>query len=187
MCSVNENFKLIRLLDFMESSEGWGRDQGRKVYQKLIQFVEANPGVMIFKISMNGIKRVDISFASETIVEIARRFRGGKGFCFFDLKDPDILENLDAAASRKVQPIMVWEGKKGRVLGIRPSQGNLGAFNFALGRHRTKATQFVEVSKGMTIPNASTKFNQLWQQGYLLRRQDVAETGGKEFVYYRIG
>lgn len=187
MYSVNENFKLIKLLDFMKSPEGWGRDQGREVYQKLIRFVEENSGIMIFKISMNGVKRIDISFASETVVELARRFRGGKGFCFVDLKDPDILENLDAAASRKSQPIMVWEGKKGRTLGIQPSQGNLGAFKFALEKQGTKATHFVEASEGMTIPNASNKFNQLWQQGFLLRRQNVAETGGVEFVYHRIG
>jgi predicted transcriptional regulator len=31
------------------------------------------------------------------------------------------------------------------------------------------------------------KFKQLWEQGFLLRRESVADSGGVEFVYQRIG
>ncbi|MGH8057781.1 MAG: DNA-binding protein [Candidatus Entotheonellia bacterium] len=184
---MNESSGTIRLYDFMGTQEGWGRDQGREVYQKLLAFVDATPGVMIFKVSLAGVKRVDISFASETVVELARRYRGNKGFCFIDLTDLDMLENWEAAASRKGQPMMVWEGKKGRVIGVEPSRGNLGAFTYALERERTRATEFAAATPNMSIANASTKFKQLWEQGFLLRREDVAESGGVEFVYYRIG
>jgi hypothetical protein len=184
---MNENSVTIRLYDFMKTQEGWGREQGRKVYQKLIDFVEAKPGVMIFKVSLDGTKRIDISFASESVIELARRYRGKKGFCFIDLTDQDMVENWEAAASRKGQPIMVWEGKKGRVIGVEPSRGTLGAFQFALERERTRATEFAASIPKMSIANASTKFKQLWEQGFLLRREDVAESGGVEFAYYRIG
>jgi hypothetical protein len=187
MGSMNENSVTIRLHDFMQTQEGWGRDQGRKVYKKLIDFVEAKPGVMIFKVSLDGTKRVDISFASETVIELARRYRGKKGFCFIDLTDLDMLENWEAAASRKGQPMMVWEGKQGRVIGVEPSRGALDAFRFALERERTRATEFAASIPEMSIANASTKFKQLWEQGFLLRREDVAESGGVEFAYYRIG
>jgi len=183
---MNENSKTIILRDFMDSPDGWGRDQGRKVYQRLIDFVESRPGNLIFKISTEGIRRVDISFASETIVELCRRFRGKKGFYFSDLSDQDILENWDAAASRKEQPIMVWEGKKSKVIGMLPKQGWLEAFNYALQRERTRAAEFA-TSTDISIANASMKFKQLWEQGFLLRREDIAESGGVEFNYYRIG
>ena len=39
----------------------------------------------------------------------------------------------------------------------------------------------------MSIANASTKFKQLWEQGFLLRQESVADSGGVEFVYQRIG
>lgn len=178
---------MLRLRNFMDIPEGWGRDQGRKVYNKLIGFVEANPGAMIFKVSLRGVKRVDISFASETVVELAHRYRGHKGFCFIDLTDQDMLENWDAAAARKNRPMMVWEGKKGRVIGVEPSQGTLGAFKFALERERARATEFAAATPDMSIANASTKFKQLWEQGFLLRREDIAESGGVEFTYFRIG
>ncbi len=187
MRSMNEKSATIKLRDFMDSQEGWGRDQGRKVYQQLIDFVESNPGTMTFKVSLVQVRRVDISFASETIVELARRYRGKKGFCFTDLTDQDMLENWDAAAERKGQPIMVWDGKNGQVIGLTPSQGTLGAFNFALKRERTRASEFAASMPDISIANASTKFKQLWEQGFLLRREDIAESGGVEFTYHRIG
>lgn len=171
----------------MSSPEGWGRGQGREVYQKLIDFVESNPGVIIFKISLEGVKRVDISFSSETVVELARRYRGHKGFCFIDLTDVDMLENWEAAAERKSQPIMMWDGAKGRAVGIQPTQGNMGAFLFAMERSRVRAAEFASITENMTIANVSMKFKQLWEQGFLLRREDVADSGGVEFLYYRIG
>src|SRR5215813_13876147 len=109
LCSMNENAITIQLYDFMGTPEGWGRPQGRQVYQKLIAFVEATPGVLIFKVSLAGVKRVDISFASETVIELAHRYRGNKGFCLVDLTDQDMLENWDAAAARKGQPMMLWQ------------------------------------------------------------------------------
>lgn len=183
---MNENSITVKLCDFMSGSEGWGREQGREVYQKLISFVESNPGVTIFKISLEGVRRVDISFASETVVELARRYRGHKGFCFIDLTDVDMLENWEAATQRKSQPIMVWNGAKGRAIGIQPTQGNLGAFMFAMEHSRVRAAEFAS-SENMTTANASMKFKQLWEQGFLLRREDVADSGGVEFLYHRIG
>ena len=103
---------MLRLRDFLNSPEGWGRDQGREVHRRLIDFVEANPGVTIFRVSLEGVARVDISFASETVVELASRYRRKKGFCFVDLTDTDMRENWDAAASRRNQPLMVWEKGK---------------------------------------------------------------------------
>jgi len=178
---------LITLSDFMEGPEGWGRNYGREVYQRLLAFVEENSGVIVFKVSMKGTKRVDISFASETIVELAKRYRGLKGFCLTDLTDVDLMENWEAAAAKKGQPILVWEGENGRVIGVEPSQGNRGALAFALARPTARTTEFAESVPGMSIANASTKFKQLWEQGFLLRRESVADTGGVEFVYERIG
>ncbi len=171
----------------MASTEGWGRSQGREGYPKLIEFVEENPGVMVFKVSVEEVQRVDASFASETIVEAARRYRGNKGFCFVDLTDLDMLENWELAAQRKEQPLMVWKGDKCQVIGGEPSKGNLEAFRFALKRPSTKVTEFVAATPGMLVANASNKFRQLWEEGFLLRREEVAESGGVEYDYYRIG
>ena len=183
---MNENHATIKLCDHMSSPEGWGRTQGREVYGKLIDFVEANSGVTIFQISLEGVRRVDFSFASETLIELARRYSGHKGFYFSAPIDPNMLENLDAAAEKKKQPLMVWNGVDCRIIGMRPSQGTSGALRFALQRETTRAAEFVFANPGVSIANASMKFKQLWEQGFLLRREDISGSGGVEYVYYRI-
>jgi hypothetical protein len=177
----------VRLRDLMDHPEGWGRSQGREVYQKLVGFVETCPGLMVLRVSLKGVRRVDISFASETVVELARRYRGAKGFCLTDLTDPDMIENWDAAARKASQPLTV-QGSDGhlQILGLEPSPGNLAAFRFALERTSARATEFA-IAAEVSIANASTKFKQLWEQGFLLRREKVAPSGGIEFEYLRIG
>lgn len=187
MASMNEMSVVIKLREFMDSPEGWGRSQGRIVYPRLIEFVESHAGTLVFRVSFAKIDRIDISFASETIVELARRFRGLKGFCLVELTDTDMIENVEAAAQRKSQPLVLLSGKDARVLGVEPSQGTVAALQFASKRSSVRSAEFVAATPGMTIANASMKFKQLWEQGFLLRREEAAETGGIEYVYYRIG
>jgi len=170
----------------MGRADGWGRTQGREVYQKLVDFVEGHPGAIVIHISLSGINRTDISFASEAVVELARRYRGAKGFCLTDLTNADLIENWDAAALKANQPLMI-EATDGRLqtLGAEPSPGNLPAFTFALERSSARAAEFAAATK-VSITNASTKFKQLWEQGFLLRRQNLAPSGGVEFEYFQI-
>lgn len=185
MGSMNQNTDL-RLSHFMDGNEGWGRASGRVVYGRLVQYVESKPGVLIFEVSLAGVKRVDISFASETVVELARRYRAGKGFCFVDLTDADMEENFAAAAERSKQPLMAWTGSKGRVVGPQPSQGLADAFAYAMSKSEVRASDYAASASNVSITNASTKFKQLWEAGYLLRQEGTAASGGVEFVYCRI-
>jgi len=177
----------LRLKSFMSEEDGWGRAAGRETHRRLVDFVESKPGVLIFRIATEGIRRIDISFAAESVVELARRYRGKKGFYFVDLTDEDQRENWAAAAQRAGQPIMSWNDHgKCMVLGPEPSQGNVDAFQFALGRQEAKAAEYAAARKNVSITNASSKFKQLWEQGFLLRRESAADSGGVEYVYMRI-
>ena len=182
---MNEIRAIILLRELMESPYGWGRDQGRDVFQRLIKKVEANPGKLVIEVSLKGVERSDISFASETVVEIAKRFRGNKGFFLSDVADEDLLENWEAAAAKKGQPIMVRVDKTARVIGVQPSQGNVVAFEYVLGKMSVTASELAS-ALDLQITNASTKLKQLWEQGFLLRRQESAESGGVEFRYFAI-
>ncbi len=176
---------MLVLRKFMNRPDAWGRLEGREVYSRLLDFVEENSGTMVFKVSLDGVRRLDMSFASETLVELARRFRRTKGFCLVDLVDKDIAENIDAAAEKKDQPLLLWEGKSARVIGGAPSEGAREAFQFAMGRPECRASEFA-IQKGISIANASMKFKQLWNKGFVLRRESTADSGGIEFVYRRI-
>jgi len=178
---------VIRLSSCMPRPEGWGREEGRIVYPCLLHLIESQPGTMIFRVSMSGVDRVDMSFISETVVQLARRYRGHKGFCFVDMTDDDMIENCDAAANKAAQPLVVWRAAEPIVIGPQPSAGTVDAFRFALTRPSVRVADFVNAMPDVSLTNASNKFKQLWQQGYLLRRERTAETGGVEYVYHRIG
>jgi hypothetical protein len=187
MNTMNEvTARVLPLRKLMDRSEGWGRSQGREVYQRLLLFVEENPGTLVFQISMKGVRRMDMSFASETIIELARRFRRSKGFCLVDLTDPDMIENIDAAGEKKEQPLLVWRGRSPDLIGMKPAEGAREAFQFAMARRQCRASEFA-AQKKVSIANASMKFKQLWEQGFLLRRESTADTGGVEYLYCRIG
>ncbi len=174
---------MIRLRDVMHRQDGWGRAQGREVYQNVLSKVESRPGIAVFCISFDGVVRLDTSFASESVVEIARRFRKERGFCIVDLSDEDIIENVDLAALKKEQPIYVWRDDKPRLLGPQPSAGVRDALAFALQRAQIRSAEYAESKGDLSAPNASMKFKALWENGYLLRRETTAESGGLEYVY----
>jgi hypothetical protein len=177
----------LALKTFMKgSSQGWGREQGRAIYGDLLTFVENKSGAVVFLVSLRGIERMDISFASESVVELARRFRGSKAFVITDVADADMIENLEAAAARKHQPLVIRLDGSTRVIGLQPSKGNTEAFQFAQTHQTVRAAQFA-AANNMPIANASMKFKQLWEQGFLLRRESVAESGGIEYEYFRLG
>jgi len=177
---------VIPLRELMDGSEGWGRAKGREVFQKLLAHVESHPDQDTFRISLKGVKRADVSFSSESVVELVHRFKGKKGFCLVDIGSEDLEENLDAAAKRVEVPLMIWDGRRARFLGTPASTGNQDALAFVLERPQARAAEFAQSRANMSIANASTKFKALWAAGFLMRRESAADTGGTEFVYHRI-
>lgn len=182
---MNRKPRTLRLRDYLAGPDAWGRAEGREVFAKLIAAVERDSSTMVFAISMTGVRRTDISFASESVVELARRFRCNKGFCLVNLMDEDLLDNWEAAAVRKEQPLTVWDNGKARIIGAEPSRGNAEVLAYALTQDRLTAAQ-VASKLDLQLTNASTKLKQLWEQGFLLRQEEVQETGGREFYYFRI-
>ena len=170
----------------MAGPEGWGRTLGRDVHHKLVSYLDAHPEQRVVRLSMEGVDKIDVSFASEAVVEVIRRFRGARGVCLTHVESPDILDNIAAAAERVKVPVTVWEGDRARVVGAEPSAGNSAALAFALARPKVRAAEFAETNKGISIANASTKFKQLWEQGFLIRSEGSADSGGVEFLYHRI-
>lgn len=170
----------------MDGEIGWGRPHGRVVQERIVTFIEDRPNQQVFKLSMEGVKQIDGSFFSEAIVAVLRRYRGTKGICLVDVTDQDILFNLDTVAARAGVPVPVWIDGSIEIIGGQPSQGNRDALQFALERPQARAAEFAEKA-GFSIANASTKFKQLWEQGFLMRSESAADSGGVEFVYRRIG
>lgn len=184
--SMNEKAITIRLRDFMQSSDAWGHDEGREVYLKLLRTVEAHAGYQVFRISLDGVRRTDASFPRECVIELAKRYRGSKGFCLMAAGNKDLLDNWDMAADKKEQPIVYWnEDGSYRIIGPQPSRGNQEIFDYVLSVPCATAVSAAK-ALGLKLTNASTKLKMLCAQGFMLRRDETSPTGGIEYVYFGI-
>jgi hypothetical protein len=184
--NVMKQKAIIQLRAFMERDDGWGNEEGREVHQKLLRAVENESGKIIFRISLKGIRRTDASFPRESVVELARRFRGQKGFCLIDISNPDLMENWDAAALKRQQPLTVWHNNRPEVIGPAPSRGNKVLLDYILSAGDTTAAT-VAKELNLKLANASSKLRQLFDEGFILRRNEVSPTGGVEYHYFRVG
>ncbi len=182
---MNQNVIEIRLRDFMPRDDGWGHEEGHETLDALLGVVESQPGIRIFRISLKGVRRTDASFPRESIVELARRYRGRKGFCLIHFTNQDLIDNWDAAALKKEHPLVIWNNDQYILIGSPPSLGNREILEFALSIPSLTAS-ITSMALNLKITNASTKLKQLEAQGFLLREEVVSPSGGKEFIYFRI-
>lgn len=179
---------LIKLIDYMpvkNEGNGWGTPQGREVHQAVNSVVEDNPKGTVFNISLEGVKHTDVSFARESIILLAHRYRGIYTFCLSNFFDPDLVENWDLAAKKMGQPFTVWQGNKPLIIGPEPSEGTKEILDFVLA-HSLVVTSEVAAKFDLKISNASNKLKKLVQEGYILQRKRPASSGGVEYEYFRI-
>ena len=175
----------IRLRDYM-GPDGWGRIQGRRVREQLQARVESCPTEDIIVLSLDGVEHTDVSFPRESVVELAKQYRGQRGFCLTHLNDPDLLENWDAAALKREQPLIVWGTNMTYcILGPQPSAGLRDMLMYVLSVPVARTSDAAS-ALDLKVPNASNKLKQLWLEGYILRRERVAHSGGVEYEYVRI-
>lgn len=185
MKPVKQDAVLIRLRDFIQSDSPWGNDQGRLLFPKLQEVVEKNPTELVFSISLNGIQKTDVSFPREGVVQVAKFYRRSRGFCLVNVRNKDLIDNWDAAALKLSQPLTIWEGEKHQLIGPAPSEGVREMLNFVLSVPKT-TTNEVATALEIKISNASNKLKKLWEDGFILRRERTAPTGGVEHEYFRI-
>lgn len=186
MAIVKQITSTLRLADYMDDVDGWGNKTGREVHQRLIEAVEKFPRSLMFRISLDGVRRVDVSFARESVVELARRYRGVKGFCLVDVDSDDVLDNWRSAARDREQPLTVWVGDMPQILGPIPTQLAQELLNLVLLR---RGLETPEAAKALhkELNNVSTRLKQLQERGFILRQEVPTTSGGVGYRYLAIG
>jgi len=176
----------IRLRSLMATSDGWGYAQGKTVQDRLRQMIEADSLQGIVWLSLDGVTRLDVSFARGAVLELAKSYRQQRGICL-EYCDNDIQENIEAAANAIEQPLLLREQPlMYRLLGPLPSRGTRTLFSYILHRESVSTIEAAQ-ALDLQVPNASNKLKYLWERGYLLRQERAAGSGGIEFVYHRPG
>ncbi|MDR6395898.1 DNA-binding protein [Herbaspirillum seropedicae] len=186
---MNQNTQIIKLVDIAGPTP-FGNVAGKTVFNSLVEIVNANPNVKNFGISLEGIRRTDASFPRESVLSVAKFFQGEHGFflCDIDLRDilaRDIIDNWHYAALAKDFPLVVWGMDKDfQVIGPY-SDPTATIVNLVLNSGSITAAK-VAVELDTSVQNASTRLKKLSEQGYFLRSEVGAESGGKEFIYQAI-
>jgi hypothetical protein len=182
---MNQNSVVVKLLDLTKNERPFGNVEGKKVFRQLVDLVEQNPRSKIFGVSLGGIDATDASFPRESVVSVAKHFRGERGLYLTDLHDRDLIDNWSYAARVKEQPLVIWSGESFEVIGPELNASTRTLVEYVLGRRSVVASQ-VAADLSLSVQNASTRLKGLVAAGYLLRAEEVAETGGIEFQYRAI-
>ncbi len=183
MNQMKQNTATIRLRNLLDRADAWGRDEAKQVYPRLLEAVEKLGGADVIRISAEGIKYSDASFARETVFAVAQRYKGSKVFCVVDLTNESMADNWDMAGLKMGIGIVWWIGGSFKFLGPAPSQTLMEIFELAVESGEGISTAYVHKKTGKELTNASTLLKQLSDKGYMVRREVVAPTGGKEFRY----
>lgn len=185
---MNENTHVMKLIDYCSGNPmPFGNQRGREVFPQLKAIIDSIPSQRVFEISFEGIEFTDSSFARESILLLAKMYRGNKGIYLshFDPQNVDMLDNWDYAAEKVEQPILVKMESDIRLLGNQLSSSNKEVFDLVM-KAKAITTSKVATQLGLSVPNASTKLKKLVDEGYILRVEEVAESGGIEFIYKSI-
>lgn len=187
MKGMNQKVFKIKLRDLTERPDVHGNREGKEVYQKLYSIVEENPETKLFEISLDGIEKSDASFPRESVVSIAKQFHGEKVFFITGVKldDKDLIDNWHAAAFIKKQPLTIWFNDIYKTIGPELSSSMTELLQLILDKEETTTSEIV-TALNISAPNASSKLKKLASDGYILRIERKASTGGLEYVYRSI-
>jgi hypothetical protein len=182
---MNQIDRTFHLRQFMNSPDGWGRADGSFVGRKLAKYIaDADPSLV--RIALDGVRKMDVTFASAALIELIAENLRSRSMCLIRLTDAEVIENVAASAERMKVPVTLWQGDTAQILGPQPSSGIREALAYALARPQVRTAEFAKDAE-ISAANSSSKFRQLWERGFLMRREGTAASGGPEYVYRRIG
>jgi hypothetical protein len=169
---------------FMNSSEGWGVDQGKAVYQQLDMEIGKINGASVIELDLKEIDQADVSFFREAIVEILRRYRPGRQFFLTNIENEAIVENLDAAFARRDETgLLRFHDGSYKLIGKAIGSEMESMLREVETLGETTSRQLIQRHKKLKIQSCSNRLKGLWELGLLIREESSAPTGGKEYIY----
>lgn len=167
---------------------GMGAEEGVKVFNIISSYVTNNPEIITFYLSI-GNEIFDASFAREAIVKLAKSFRMKRGVCLVNIVNEDVIDNILGPVLRLDQPVPFYQDGALHHVGFNkigtPSKTNQKIFEFIATRDLTTANEIVDKFQ-LKLSNASTKLKSLFEEGFILRKEQKSSSGGIEYFYFAI-
>ncbi|WP_316347326.1 hypothetical protein [Desulfuromonas acetoxidans] len=175
----------IKLLDIVGEPVAIGNAEGREAYQALSRIVDQYPNQTVFEISLEGMDATDASFPRESVVSLAKALRGEKAFFLSGFKNKDLIDNWSYGAEAKEQPLLVLNSGHRLWIGPQVKSATRELLDYIYDQQRV-TTSMVARHFNVSVQNASGKLKKLYNQGFIVGKKEVAESGGLEFVYLPI-
>ncbi len=183
---MNTTTLKIDLFDLTKTDFPHGNVTGKDVYRQLIDLIESAPAFRMVEVSLANIIATDASFPRESVIAAAKHFRSEKGIFLVGMKDRDMVDNWKYAASAKDQPLFVWHDSGAfEIIGPDITNSTAELLSYIV-KNGQVSTSKVALDLGLSVQNASTRLKKLYTQGYILRSEVVAESGGVEYCYESI-
>jgi hypothetical protein len=182
---MNQKSHFVVLRKFTVDDHPFGNIQGKETFAKLVDYIHKNSQDKVFGISLTKIKATDASFPRESVVSLAKHFRGDRWVYLDGMTDRDLIDNWKYAAIAKDQPLVIWNKQKFEVIGPEVSSATSSLIAYVLERGSVTASQ-VATDLDISVQNASTRLKKLVEQGYIMRTEEIAESGGIEYIYNAI-
>lgn len=176
---------LIQLLDYLKEPYAYGNDEGRQIFSELQGLIAKHPDEKVFGISLKGVEVTDASFPRESIVSLAKMYKGEKGFYVCDVPSQDVLDNWNYAAQAKAQPVIIKKGKGYELIGPPVTDTSKALLDIVM-KEGVVTTSLIADELKVSPQNASAKMKKLLGLGLVLASKEAAETGGLEFVFTAI-
>lgn len=183
---MNEKTYIITLRDFTEESNPYGTSRGKLTHTKLLDHIDKLSGATIIGISLSNLECADISFLRESLIYTIKRYSKKIIFFVCDIHNEDIFANLDGAALSGDQRVTCWQNNECKFAGPKPTASSKALLDMVVSQRSTTTSKVAE-DLHISVQNASTRLKRLSEEGFLMRIEEAAETGGKEFVYEVIG
>lgn len=173
---------LIKLLNLTKDDHPNGNVKGKAIYAELFKIIESRLDIDTFGVSLEGIVATDASFPRESVMAIAKHYIGERFFYITELKDEDLIDNWIYGADAKDQPMTIWNDNKASFIGPDMTKSVKELTDYLLIKQRVTTSE-ISNKFDISIQNASTRLKNIFKLGYVKRVEEVAESGGKEFIY----
>lgn len=184
--TVKEAPYRLRITEFIDGGDAWGRELGRKIFRDLDDRLFASPAdAHVVMIDFSGTERIDVSFPQEAVVELIRKYTGNRYFFLNGLEDPDVEENVSVALEKREMTAIIRDSKGYRLTG-KPLADDLQDI-LKLADERDEITSGDVVKRfELTPQNTANKLAALWKMGLLQRDDRTARGGGRENRYAKV-
>ncbi len=160
------------------------REEGTYIREYIIEQLRLLPENSCLFLDFKGVKFIDLSGGDEIVAILASRIKskefGKRYVCLINTTEQHIY-NIEKALKDKKLSVIVYENDTFRPIGDLNTYLR-DTFDFVCKRNQATAR---ELADELTIPinTASTRLLNLYNEGLVMREEDLTDKGNKQFVY----